>query len=219
MGGAASAEIDRPRTSGEVLPDDGDARSLGGTALSGIEADESKAIEIVGRIPPISYGIVVLLAEGTEPPVVAEHLGISNEKLTELYDHLLVTLGVSTAAEALTTIIELLRSLGHDVHYEPKPALEPQPEPEPPVVERPAWFYRLTTREIEVLIYLCEGKTNQQIADIRVVEIQTIKFHVSNIFRKLGVSNRTAAVSEALKNGFLDEFVDEEPTSPELTIA
>jgi DNA-binding NarL/FixJ family response regulator len=51
----------------------------------------------------------------------------------------------------------------------------------------------LTTRELEILRLVAEGYTNGRIAkELRVTE-QTVKFHLSNVYRKLGVSNRTEA--------------------------
>jgi two-component system, response regulator PdtaR len=49
----------------------------------------------------------------------------------------------------------------------------------------------LTDREIEILNLICEGKTNQQIADDIYLSVNTIKFHIKNIYDKLEVRNRT----------------------------
>ena len=51
----------------------------------------------------------------------------------------------------------------------------------------------LTKRELEILRLIAEGLTNGQAARTLWVTEQTIKFHLSNIYRKLGVSNRTEA--------------------------
>jgi len=59
--------------------------------------------------------------------------------------------------------------------------------------------YDLTERERQVLALMVEGKTNQEIADILTLSVGTVRFHVSNILSKLGVSNRTEAVSVALQ--------------------
>jgi DNA-binding CsgD family transcriptional regulator len=52
----------------------------------------------------------------------------------------------------------------------------------------------LTNREVEVLTEVAAGATNQEVADRLFVSLETIKCHLYNIFRKLGVTNRTAAV-------------------------
>lgn len=61
----------------------------------------------------------------------------------------------------------------------------------------------LTKREREVLWYLAQGMTNQEIADTLHVSQGTIKAHVESIIGKLGVANRTQAVVRALELGLL----------------
>jgi len=53
----------------------------------------------------------------------------------------------------------------------------------------------ITERELEILQYVAEGLSNSQIGKQLWVTEQTVKFHLSNIYRKLGVSNRTEASS------------------------
>lgn len=55
----------------------------------------------------------------------------------------------------------------------------------------------LTEREMEVLRLMCEGYTNQHIADELIVSVNTVKKHTSNIYGKLGVRNRAQAVLRA----------------------
>ncbi len=54
---------------------------------------------------------------------------------------------------------------------------------------------RLTSRELEVLQFIGEGLTNQEIAARLVVEVGTVKNHVHSILEKLNVSNREEAAS------------------------
>jgi LuxR family maltose regulon positive regulatory protein len=55
----------------------------------------------------------------------------------------------------------------------------------------------LTRREQEVLRLLVEGASNQEIAQTLVIELPTVKKHVSNLLSKLGASSRTQAVAKA----------------------
>lgn len=52
-------------------------------------------------------------------------------------------------------------------------------------------------REAEVLLFLCHGYTNKEIAAQLEITINTVKSHLKNIYVKLGVSNRTQAAAEA----------------------
>ena len=61
----------------------------------------------------------------------------------------------------------------------------------------------LTQREREILVLLTEGKTNKEIAKQLSLSEGTVRFHVSNILSKLGVNNRTEAVSFALQQGLV----------------
>jgi DNA-binding NarL/FixJ family response regulator len=61
----------------------------------------------------------------------------------------------------------------------------------------------LTRRELEILRLVAEGHSNAQLARMLWVTEQTVKFHLSNVYRKLGVSNRTEASRWAQLNGLL----------------
>jgi LuxR family maltose regulon positive regulatory protein len=61
----------------------------------------------------------------------------------------------------------------------------------------------LTAREIEVLKLVADGLNNQEIADKLFVSEHTIHRHVANIFSKLSVSSRAAAVAQAVRRGVL----------------
>jgi DNA-binding NarL/FixJ family response regulator len=63
----------------------------------------------------------------------------------------------------------------------------------------------LTRREVEILTLLAGGRTNAQLAKLLWVTEQTVKFHLSNIYRKLEVANRTEASSWAHSHGLLGE--------------
>ena len=59
----------------------------------------------------------------------------------------------------------------------------------------------LTAREQEVLCLAARGHSNAAIADEQFVTAQTVNFHLSNAYRKLGVHNRTEAAHRAARMG------------------
>jgi DNA-binding NarL/FixJ family response regulator len=62
----------------------------------------------------------------------------------------------------------------------------------------------LSDREMDILRLVAEGLSNQEIASRLYVTGQTVKFHLSNIYRKLGVGNRTEASRFAFRTGVVD---------------
>jgi DNA-binding NarL/FixJ family response regulator len=73
-----------------------------------------------------------------------------------------------------------------------------------PGAERSAQVHGLSPRELEVLRLVAEGHSNGQVARALWVTEQTVKFHLSNTFRKINVGNRTEASRWAQRNGVLD---------------
>jgi DNA-binding NarL/FixJ family response regulator len=110
---------------------------------------------------------------------------------------------VKTAAEndlmagirqAFEVSIYLANSTNWSVSREPVKAIE-TPE--------------LTRRELEILQLVAEGHSNAQLAKMLWVTEQTVKFHLSNIYRKLDVANRTEASRWAQLHGLLAETAAE----------
>lgn len=63
--------------------------------------------------------------------------------------------------------------------------------------------HALTDRERQVLGLVVEGATNETIAETLLVSEKTVKSHLSSVFRKLEVANRTQAASKALREGIV----------------
>lgn len=71
-------------------------------------------------------------------------------------------------------------------------AIKPGMAPEITANVNPTMFdtYKITQREQEIVIEICKGKTNQEIADALFISLQTVKDHTHNIFQKTGIKNR-----------------------------
>lgn len=78
------------------------------------------------------------------------------------------------------------------------------PLPVDPSTRAQAGSPYLTRREVEILQLVAEGRTNKEIAARLWVTMNTVKFHLSNIYAKLGVSNRAEATRWAERRGLLD---------------
>ncbi len=68
---------------------------------------------------------------------------------------------------------------------------------------RPETLEELTPREIEVLRMMAEGFANKEIALRLSISDHTVKFHISSILGKLGVSSRTEAVTQGIRMGLI----------------
>ena len=74
----------------------------------------------------------------------------------------------------------------------------------PEAGENPARAAGLTERETAILSAVARGLSNDAIGKELWVAEQTVKFHLTNIYRKLGVSNRTEATRYAYEHGLVD---------------
>ncbi len=94
------------------------------------------------------------------------------------------------------------QAFDHSIHVAAKEYRGALP-PSPAYEEDDAAAIELTRRELEILQLVAEGHSNSQLAKMLWVTEQTIKFHLSNIYRKLDVSNRTEASRWAQLHGIL----------------
>lgn len=62
----------------------------------------------------------------------------------------------------------------------------------------------VTERERQILRWVRDGKSNQQIADVLGIGPLTVKNHIQKILRKLGAGNRAQAVAQALARNLID---------------
>jgi NarL family two-component system response regulator LiaR len=75
---------------------------------------------------------------------------------------------------------------------------------QPKQLEKAPLHDDLTEREMDVLKLLAQGKSNQEIADGLFIGVKTVKFHITNIFNKLHVDDRTQAAIYAHKQGIAE---------------
>jgi DNA-binding NarL/FixJ family response regulator len=120
-------------------------------------------------------------------------------------DHIDAALGAGAAAYVVKTAhpedlaSAVRQAFNHSVYLAGARSASPITEP----TEWNGSDAGLTRREREILQLVAEGHSNAQLARMLWVTEQTVKFHLSNIYRKLDVSNRTEASRWAQLNGLL----------------
>lgn len=185
---------------------------------------ESGAFDLLGYTDP--YSATARLIVGAGPDVVLMDEADQSDRATilireirdEIEDIAIIVLAVDMGGEwlnrafeagatgaiskavhpvALATLVREALS-GHIVHPLRTIARGSKTEKDPPT-ERSA----LTDRELQILQVVAAGATNGEIARQLWITEQTVKFHVSNIYRKLDVANRTEACHYAHVNGLV----------------
>ncbi len=104
-------------------------------------------------------------------------------------------------AEDLAAIVRIIASKAPIYYAAGNVATDSEAPPEP--VALPSARDRFTRRELELLQLVAAGLSNGEIARKLWVSQPTVKFHLSNIYRKLGVVNRTQAASRARTLGLV----------------
>jgi DNA-binding NarL/FixJ family response regulator len=154
--------------------------------LSGLEV--LRRLGAAGRMPP-----AIILTTFDDEAIVLEGLRcgargylLKDVSLEELVQSIRVVAAGGTAVQPIVSqrVVRGLEAAKADF-----PRLEP-PDP-------------LTEREIEVLRLMTGGYSNREIARALKVAEGTVKNHVSSILSKLGVRDRTRAVLQAVKAGYL----------------
>lgn len=79
------------------------------------------------------------------------------------------------------------------------------PKSRKPRSQTPEGTLSPTARELEVLRRIATGERNKEVAAALGITERTVKAHLTNVYNKLGVDSRAAAVAEAARRGWLDE--------------
>jgi DNA-binding NarL/FixJ family response regulator len=175
-----------------------------------VTSSEAEAIELLGdrrldivlvdgeadRLPAVVHRVEALAAASSARIVCFVSSGDARRIGALLMAGAESCVATSVAPDDLAAVVREA-SRGTIFHGPPTPA-------GPQVSETPASMVSgLTSRELEVLTLAAEGLANKQIAQRLWVTPKTIKFHLSNVFRKLDVSNRTEATRQAQRLGLL----------------
>ncbi|MBY0405129.1 MAG: response regulator transcription factor [Cyanobacteria bacterium] len=165
---------------------------IGMPIMDGIRATQ----HIHQQFPEVN--VMMLTSHDSENDILdAFRSGASSYCLKETAPELLGDIILSTAQGSAWIDPKIakvvLRSLNQFPMPPATPSLETNPDSEVEI------FNPLTEREAEILTLITPGLNNGEIAERLVISLNTVKTHLKNIFQKLGVEDRTAAVLKALK--------------------
>jgi len=158
--------------------------------IAGVDPTIDNQVECVRRASQAYPELkTVILADNTQPEAVAAAFAAG------ACVYCIKTAEHADLASAIRQAFEQSIYLATQGGFEPA-----QPRQ---AVEAQAASHDLTRRELEILCLVAEGHSNSQLARMLWVTEQTVKFHLSNIYRKLSVANRTEASRWAQLNGLL----------------
>jgi DNA-binding NarL/FixJ family response regulator len=191
--------------------------------VAGKATAPARALELIAEHRPDVFLTEIEMAEGEMDAITC--IGLARETLPDLRvvvvssltgtEHIDRALAAGAAAYVVKTahpddLATAVRQAFQPSVYFPAPrgAGVGRQDDEPHVL-------RLTPREREILRLVAEGHSNAALAKMLWVTQQTVKFHLSNVYRKLGVSNRTEAARWAQLNGLLPPpHGQAQPTQP-----
>lgn len=136
-----------------------------------------QAIELIREVDPDARIIVLTVCGGEEDIFRAIHAGAASYLMKE------------TLSSDLISIIRRV--------YAGERPLPPR------VAERMASRIGLSPREVDVIELIAGGKRNKEIADALGITQETVQTHIKKLFHKLGVNDRTAALTAALTRGIV----------------
>lgn len=136
-------------------------------------------------LTPRETEVLALLVQGKSNAMIARMLFIAPGTVRKHLERVYAKLGVVNRTEAAGRAFEVAG-----------PA--PGDRPAAPALDRLAQL-GLTSRELEVLSWVAPGKTNAEIAVLLCISPETVRRHMRNVFSKLGVRTRTAAVTRTFR--------------------
>lgn len=153
--------------------------------MTGIEA-----LQIIKQRLPETKVVMLTVSEDDQDLIQAAQAGADGYLLKDLDgDRFLQMLEGVARGEAAMTRRTTSRLLMHLSRSDQKQATSPD---------------QLTPREVDLLALVADGRSNREIAGDLSISENTVKFHMKNIIQKLRVSNRTEAVTVAIRHGIID---------------
>lgn len=193
-----------------------------GISVLGTSTDRARALELVEHMRP---AIFISGSDGHEKDAFsylaeARTLARHSELKIVVLAHIEDEAGISEAFAAGADMYIFKSAPPQEIAAGLRQIFEPSfftPGPTPLPLDSDDSLF-LTRRERQVLRLVAAGQRNAAVAQMLWVTEQTIKFHLSNIYRKLGVTNRTEASRWAQMHGLHAETLEAAGASSQLAV-
>lgn len=140
--------------------------------------------------------VLVLVCRGLNNREIAQHLSVSVSTANNCLHRILSKFGITNRGQAI--IMSLKQGLIDPLDiYSVEEWVELMM---PPIPEKQI----LTSRERQMLVLYAWGLSNQEVADKLSISLSAVKARVSNLYKKIGASNRIDAIMIGLKQGYLN---------------
>ena len=142
---------------------------------------------------------MVLMRSNRESPEFRHSLLQDMHRLCDRAQELFLNYHMQRAADLVETLREGVRQLEHRQDEKPSSRIIQEH------ISRPDYLLDLhfTKRELEVLRLVAEGHTDREVAETLIISPRTVNRHLSNIFVKLDVPGRAAAVAYAIRQSLV----------------
>jgi DNA-binding CsgD family transcriptional regulator len=142
---------------------------------------------------------MVLMRSNKESPEYRHSLLQDMHRLCDRAQELFLNYHMQRAADLVETLREGVRQLEHRQDEKPSSRIIQEH------ISHPNYLLdlHLTKRELEVLRLVAEGHTDREVAETLIISPRTVNRHLSNIFVKLDVPGRAAAVAYAVRQGLV----------------
>ncbi len=177
--------------------------------LVGQAANGQEGINLCGQYLPdiVLMDVVMPVMDGIEATQLLNerHPEIKILVLSSFQDHESVYAMLRNGAVGYLTKGSLAEDLTDTIHatYQGKMVFSSEIGAQLIAPPQPIENFHLTDRELEVLVHMAEGLTNQQTALKLAISTSTLKYHMNNIYQKLGVQTRSEALVLAAKNNLV----------------
>ena len=154
------------------------------------------ALRVISRGRQANPALTVIVLSGSDDGALIEEAFVAGASA-----YILKTADADAVATAMRQAFE------PSIYLARPSAARSAPVPAPGAADR--IVPQLTRRELEILQLVSEGRSNRQVGQLLWVTDQTVKFHLANIYRKLGVGSRYDAARWAEENGVLEVAFEE----------